>query len=303
MKKWLVITGPTASGKTRLAAHVAHELNGEVISIDSRQVFRKMNLGTGKDLDEYEISGIKIPYHLIDIVDPGSDYHVNAFQNDFQDALMAVTERDKVPVLCGGSGLYLEAVLEEHTFTAVPVNDQQREEWSRKSVTELRELLSEGKPLPIPTDIHSKKRLIRSLEIQAYLDKHPDFPKEKSTTHSYEIIILDLPREERRKRISERLLSRLEGGLIEEVQSLRPIVDDDTLIRYGLEYRYITEYLRGELTREQMVNKLETEIHRFAKRQMTWFRRMSRRYPNIHWLDATQSKEQLTKEIIGIYTN
>jgi tRNA dimethylallyltransferase len=299
MKKWLVITGPTASGKTRLAVHIAHHLNGEVVSIDSRQVFRSMDLGTGKDLQEYIIGGRHVPVHLVDIRDPGEDYHIAAFQKDFDRVIDDIEKCGKIPVLCGGSGLYLEAVLEGHNLTQIPVNEKFRASCSKKPVDELRKMLSKGIPLPYSVDLKSRKRIIRALEIQQYLASHPH-PANMQGTNDSEIFILDLPREERRKRISSRLRERFSEGMLEEVQMLRRQLSDEQLIRYGLEYKWITLYLKGDLSYPEMYTKLETEIHRFSKRQMTWFRRLARKR-SVHWLDATLPSEKLIQEIISKY--
>ena len=300
MKKWLVITGPTASGKTRLAVHAAHRIGGEVISIDSRQVYRGMNIGTGKDLDEYIIGDRRIPVHLVDIREPGEDYHVAAFQKDFEEAILDLEKRDITPVLCGGSGLYLEAVLEGHHFTKVPVNESFRKSCDGQSINMLRKKLKEGSPLPYPVDLKSKKRIIRALEIQRYLEENP-LANKAAKKDNAEVFILGLPREIRRERISTRLKERFSRGMLEEVQKLRTEISDDQLIRYGLEYKWITYYLKGDLTYEEMYNKLETEIHRFSKRQMTWFRRLERKRSDVHWIDATLPVETQLNQLLNYY--
>ncbi len=301
MKKWLVITGPTASGKTKLAVKAAALFDGEVISIDSRQVFKSMDIGTGKDLADYEQNGVKIPYHLIDIVNPGDDYHLTAFQEDFNRVITDMSSRQKVPVLCGGSGLYLEAVLENHTFTSIPVHSDLRAILREKPIGDLKGQYLSGQPLPFQVDKNNKKRLIRAIEMQHFLEKNPGFTFPKYQPHEQEIFIIDLPREIRRERISARLKSRLEHGLVDEVKHLRSVVSDETLIRYGLEYKYVTFFLQGHLSLSEMTQKLETEIHRFSKRQMTWFRRLAKNNPKVHWLDGTMPADQLLDQITAHY--
>ncbi|MEJ2005580.1 MAG: tRNA dimethylallyltransferase [Cyclobacteriaceae bacterium] len=265
--------------------------------MDSRQVFRKMDIGTGKDLGEYSEGGEQVPVHLIDIKDAGEDYHVAAFQDDFESVIQDLNRRQVIPVLCGGSGLYLEAVLEGLQLTQVPVDRRYRDTMRNKTVPELILLLNEGISVPYHVDVKSKKRLVRALEIQRYLASHPEF-KISSGKQDFEIFILDLPRETRRNLISERLKKRFEEGLLQEVEQLRQILPDEQLMRYGLEYKWITLHLNGTMSYDEMFTKLETEIHRFAKRQMTWFRRLSRKYPAAHWLDATLTAENLTEYII-----
>ena len=300
--KWIVITGPTASGKTRLAAAVAREISGEIISVDSRQVFRGMDIGTGKDLSEYGSGDSAVRHHLIDIVNPGDDYHITAFQRDFANAIISVERKGNVPVLCGGTGLYLEAVLEGHEYTFIPVNPALREHLGEVEIEELKQILTGDTALPFQADMSSRKRMIRAIEIREYL-KGNEMNKEASPPEAQpDIFILDLPREIRRERISARLKQRLEAGLIDEVTELRSRVADEVLIRYGLEYKYVVMYLKGELSYTEMAKKLETEIHRYSKRQMTWFRRMERKYGDkIHWIDALQPVELSVRLILDIY--
>ncbi|MCA6078867.1 tRNA (adenosine(37)-N6)-dimethylallyltransferase MiaA [Fulvivirga sedimenti] len=303
MKKWVVITGPTASGKTKLAVQVAARLGGEVISIDSRQVYKSMNIGTGKDLNEYNLPDGSVPYHMIDIVEPGADYHLTAFQEDFTRVISDLNDRNKIPILCGGSGLYLEAVLQNHVHTTIPVNHRFREMLDKLSTKTLKDQYNSGPQLPFPVDVKSKKRLIRALEMQDFLHKNPAFKFPEFEANEHEVFIIDLPRDIRRNRITARLLDRLNGGLIEEVTGLRKKVSDETLIRYGLEYKYVVLYLQDKLSREDMSAKLTTEIHRFAKRQMTWFRRMARNDTTVHWLDGTRPLNELVDEIVRKYNN
>jgi tRNA dimethylallyltransferase len=296
MKDWIVITGPTASGKTRLAVQVAFEISGEIISIDSRQVFRRMDIGTGKDLNEYRSFNVNV--HLIDILDPGDEYHVAAFQEDFDQVIRTIEEQNKTPVLCGGTGLYLESVLSKHRYTKVPVDPELRDTLEKYETSRLIRMLEERPPLPFQVDTHSRKRLIRALEIQEYLKDHR-VNETSQENRSASIFILDLPREERRRRISKRLFKRLNEGMIEEVIQLRESISDEILIRYGLEYKYITLHLQGNISYDQMTSKLETEIHRYAKRQMTWFRRLARQR-EVTWLNAMDPIDKLKELILGL---
>lgn len=296
----ITILGPTASGKTALAAALAARLDAEVISGDSRQVYRGMDIGTGKDLDDYVVEQKRIPYHLIDIVDAGEKYNVYQFQHDFHKAFEDVRERGHSVVFCGGSGLYLEAVLRGYKLLPVPQNEALREALSDKSLDELTYLLSKYKLLHNTTDVDTVKRAIRAIEIEEYYKSHAkevsDFPQLKSLT-----IGLDLSRDERRSRISRRLDVRLKNGMIEEVQRLldRDILAED-LIYYGLEYKYVTLYLTGKLDYTEMHRQLEIAIHQFAKRQMTWFRGMERRGISINWLPADNGIENNVETICGM---
>ncbi|MFD1142729.1 tRNA (adenosine(37)-N6)-dimethylallyltransferase MiaA [Larkinella insperata] len=298
----IVILGPTASGKTRLAVRVARRLNGEVISVDSRQVYRDMDIGTGKDLDEYTIDNQTIPYHLINVVDAGSDYLLYQYQQDFNRILSPILERGRIPVLCGGTGLYLEAVLKGHQYTAIPVNEELR----RALQTETDEqLLERFRQFPAEytawADSSTRKRRIRAIEIATYLSAHPttDFSG-KGSLPDAAVFGLDLPVEVRRQRISDRLRERLQNGMIEEVERLLERgVPAEKLIFYGLEYKFLTQYLRRELDYPTMVTRLETAIHQFAKRQMTFFRKMERDGIPIRWLDGLQPAEVLTELILN----
>ena len=279
----LVITGPTASGKTRRAVDVAKALNGEIISADSRQVYRGMNLGTGKDLEEYD----NIPYHLIDIAEAGEKYNLYRYLRDYQIAYNQIINNNRLPILCGGTGLYVESVLNGLVLPAVPQNDELRENLKDKNLEELKEILSNMKVLHNTTDVDSCKRAIRAIEIQTYYEQHPNeaiLAKPKPINNAV-IIGVDIDRESRRERITSRLKARLECGMVDEIKMLLDSgIAPDDLIYYGLEYKYLTLYVTGHLTYCQMVDELNIAIHQFAKRQMTWFRGMERRGFKINWL-------------------
>ena len=281
----LVVLGPTASGKTRLATRLAALYDGEILSVDSRQVFRGMNLGTGKDYDEYVVDGKPVPYHLIDIVDPGETYHIYQFQQDFTKAYTDILERKKLPVICGGTGLYLEAVLNNHQFTGIPVDIQLREELGESTDEELRRrFLALSSEYHERADLSTRKRTIRAIEIAEYLRVHP-MPEAERPVPVPLVFGLNPPVERRRERIDRRLETRLNEGLIEEVQTLLAQgVSAEKLIFYGLEYKFVTEYLTGVLDRQTMTDRLRVAIHQFAKRQMTFFRKMERDGLAIHWL-------------------
>jgi tRNA dimethylallyltransferase len=287
----ITITGPTASGKTRFAAVLAAKFDGEIISADSRQVYRQMNIGTGKDYDDYCVDGSIIANHLIDIRDAGEKYNLFEFQQDFLSCYDALRKKGKLPFLVGGTGMYIESVLKGYNLQAVPENKQLREELSKHDLDELVQMLRATKPnLHNTTDTTSKKRVIRSLEIAQHSKNHSGshgFP-----TFNSVILGMAFDRECRRRRISERLSTRLEEGMISEVEALLKKVKAEDLIFYGLEYKYITLYLIGELSRQQMVEKLEIAIHQFAKRQMTWFRKMERQGMPIHWIDGQLPMEE-----------
>lgn len=298
--KLVTILGPTAAGKTKLAAHLASRLNGEIISADSRQVYRHMDLGTGKDYEDYLVNGQKVPYHLIDIVDPGYKYNVYEFQKDFIEAYNRVLEQDKYPIMCGGSGLYLEAVLNNYRLISVPNDDKLRLALKDKSLEELAEILAEYKKLHNKTDVDTIPRAIRAIEIEKfYVDNETvdtSFPDIKSL-----IIGVNIDRNSRRQKITKRLKERLEGGMIEEVENLKDKgLSTDDLVYYGLEYKYVALHLAGELTYVQMFQQLETAIHQFAKRQMTWFRRMERNGFEIQWVDAFEPIEQRVDRIVNL---
>jgi len=290
-KPLITILGPTAAGKTRFAAHLAYELDGEIISADSRQVYKDMDIGTGKDLSDYIVKGKHIPYHLIDIREAGEKYSLFHFQRDFHEAYFDILSRKKTPILCGGTGLYIESVLKGYRLLAVPANPELRKQLANKSQEELTKMLSSYKKLHNTTDIDTRKRTIRAIEIADFQEKQ-DIDRVEYLPVESVIVGLSVDRELRRKKISERLKKRLDEGMIEEVEKLlkRGLSADD-LTYYGLEYKYITLYLMGDLSYDEMCSKLETAIHRFAKRQMTWFRGMERRGFTIHWLDATLPME------------
>jgi len=294
----LAIVGPTASGKTAVAAHAAYLLEGEVLSADSRQVYRGMDLGTGKDYSDYEINDKKIPFHLIDLVDAGYQYNVFEYQRDFIKAYADVTSRDKFPVLCGGSGLYLEAVLKDYKLIQVPVNERLRRSLESLSLEELAIILQTYKPkLHNSTDMDTVKRAVRAIEIEDYLAKHPETDTSMPEINSL-VVGIKSDRLSRRKRISERLKQRLDQGMLEEVRGLLDRgLTPDQLIYYGLEYKYLTLHLLGKMSYDQMFSALETAIHQFAKRQMTWFRRMERLGTAIRWLDGHLPLEEKLQQI------
>lgn len=288
MSSLIVILGPTASGKTHLAVQLAHQIDGEIISADSRQVYRGMDIGTGKDLDEYVIDGKKIPYHLIDIIEAGESYHIYQFQQDFQKAYTDILQRGKTPILCGGSGMYLDAVLKGYEFTAVPVNESLRETLLEKSMEELLDIFEANKNVYAEkSDTSTKKRLIRAIEINLFLNQNPDFKITSQPITNATIFGLNPPTEIRRERITKRLIARLENGMILEVEALlNKGISPDKLIFYGLEYKFITQYLMGEISYQIMFEKLNVAIHQFAKRQMTFFRKMENDGLKINWLDS-----------------
>ena len=298
----LAVVGPTASGKTSLAVDVALAVPGaEVVSADSRQVYRGMDIGTGKDLAEYERDGIVVPSHLLDIVDAGEKYNLFEFQRDFLSAYNDIKERGAFPVMCGGSGLYVESVLKGYKLLPVPENPQLREELEKKSLEELTALLSTYKTLHNNTDTDTKKRAIRAIEIEEYYRTCPAeeryFPEINCLT-----IGVSVDREVRRGRITRRLHERLENGMVDEVRGLlEKGVTTEQLMYYGLEYKYLTQYIVGELSYNDMVRGLEIAIHQFAKRQMTWFRGMEKRGVHIHWIDAMLPRDrqvELIKELL-----
>jgi tRNA dimethylallyltransferase len=297
----LVILGPTASGKTALAARLADRMNGEVISADSRQVYRRMDIGTGKDRADYLINGREIRVHLLDIADPGYQYNVFEYQHDFYEVYHDIHSRGRFPVLCGGSGLYIEAVLRNYQLIRVPVNEELRAELKDKTLGELTDILKSFKTsLHNITDIVNTKRAIRAIEIEEYYATHGDnqplLPAIKSLVVGIHTEVSD-----RRARITERLHKRLSEGLVAEVRNLLESgVSKEELIYYGLEYKFVTLYLTGELSYEEMTGKLNTSIHQFAKRQMTWFRRMGKQGITIHWIDGALPTEDKTEMVLKL---
>lgn len=296
----ITILGPTASGKTPLAAALAARLHTEIISGDSRQVYRRMDLGTGKDLADYVVDGYRVPYHLIDIAEPGYKYNVFEFQRDFLKAYEDMRSRGLLPVLCGGTGMYLESVLKGYRLLPVPENPELREKLADKSLEELTAILASYKKLHNTTDVDTAKRAIRAIEIEEYYLHQPvearEFPEIRSL-----IIGVDIDRDLRREKISRRLKQRLDEGMVDEVRALiESGIHPDDLIYYGLEYKYLTLYVTGQMTFDEMYRQLEIAIHQFAKRQMTWFRGMERRGFTIHWIDATRPMEEKVNEIIGL---
>ena len=292
MYNLLTILGATATGKTSLAVRLAAELKGEIISADSRQIYRGMDLGTGKDLDEYVYEGTPVPYHLIDIADAGFRFNLFMYQQEFLKVWQDCERRGVFPVLCGGSGLYVESILKAYRMTPVPENPELRERLACKSLAELSDILSSYRSLHNTTDTDTVKRAIRAIEIAEYYITHEPVKGEFPEIRSLIVGVL-FDRETRRKRITERLHARLQAGMIDEVKGLldRGIKPED-LIYYGLEYKYLTLYLTGELTYDEMVEQLNIAIHQFAKRQMTWFRGMERRGFTIHWMNAELPMEE-----------
>ncbi len=289
MKAYQLITllGPTASGKTSLAAALADRLDTEIISADSRQVYRSMDIGTGKDLSDYLIGNKQIPYHLIDIRQPGDKYNVFEYQHDFFRVYQEVCKRGKLPILCGGTGMYIEAVLKGYKLLDVPPNPTLRQSLSGKPLEELEVMLASYKTLHNKTDVDTAQRAIRAIEIEEYYRHQAPDVKEYEPLRSL-VVGLDIDRQLRREKISRRLKARLEEGMVEEVKNILDSgVSPEDLIYYGLEYKYLTLYLTGRLSYDDMVAQLEIAIHQFAKRQMTWFRGMERRGIRIHWLEAT----------------
>ena len=295
----ITILGPTASGKTALAAALAARLDTEIISADSRQLYRGMDIGTGKDLADYVVDGKSIPYHLIDICDPGYKYNVFEYQHDFFRVFTSLRERGLLPILCGGTGLYIEAVLKGYKLLDVPPNPALRERLSGKSLSELEALLASYKVLHNKTDVDSAQRAIRAIEIEEFYRTQAPDVREYAPLNSL-VVGVAIDRELRREKISKRLRARLDEGMVDEVrQILSQGVAPEDLIYYGLEYKFLTLYIIGRLTYAEMVSQLEIAIHQFAKRQMTWFRGMERRGCTIHWLDATLPMEEKVQQILA----
>lgn len=295
----ITILGPTASGKTKLAAHLASRLgDAEIISADSRQVYRGMDIGTGKDLADYNIGGKDIPFHLIDICEAGEKYNLFRFQQDFHAVYDDILSRHRQPILCGGTGLYIESVLKGYKMEAVPENPALREQLKDCSLHELKKILEDYKTLHNVTDLDTTKRAIRAIEIQAYYREHGTLERDFPAIDSF-IVGVSIDRELRRQRISERLRHRLEQeDMVGEVQRLLERIPAEDLLYYGLEYKYLTLYCLGQLSYDEMVRQLEIAIHQFAKRQMTWFRGMERRGFTIHWIDGTLPLEDQVQFVV-----
>ena len=310
MQKMVTILGPTASGKTQLAAALAYRLHldgqdAEVLSGDSRQVYRGMTIGTGKDLDDYVVEGCHVPYHLIDICEPGTKYNLFQYQQDFHKAYEEIRGRGALPILCGGTGLYIESVLKGYQLSPVPQNQPLRDELEGKSLEELTAMLinlkqQTGSNMHNQTDVDTAQRAIRAIEIETYNLEHPTELRAMPAVPSI-IIGVSIGREARREKISRRLRQRLDEGMVDEIRALlNSGIPAEDLIYYGLEYKYVTEYVVGQTTFDEMFQRLEIAIHQFAKRQMTWFRGMERRGFTIHWVDALLPMDEKLKQIFCI---
>jgi len=299
----ITILGPTATGKTKFAAQLCNSVNGEIISADSRQVYRNMNIGTGKDIEDYIVNNVSIPYHLIDIVDAGYQYNVFEFQRDFLVAYNKIKNNNKTPVLCGGTGLYIDAVLKGYKLIDVPVNLELRKTLENKSLQQLTEILKKYKTLHNKTDVDTVKRAIRAIEIEEYYKYNNVQEKEYPKINSL-IIGINCDRELRRKRITARLKNRISEGLIDEVKNLLDSgLKPEQLTYYGLEYKFITEYIIGKYSFDEFFTKLEIAIHQFAKRQMTYFRGMERKGTKIYWIDSEVSNDEKIKIVLNILQN
>ena len=298
----ITILGPTASGKTVLAAALAAQLHTEIISADSRQIYRGMDIGTGKDLADYIVNGQSIPYHLIDICEPGYKYNVFQYQHDFFRVFRDIESRGKLPILCGGTGMYIEAVLKGYKLLDVPQNPTLRQSLQGKSLAELEQILASYKVLHNKTDVDSAQRAIRAIEIEEYYRTEAPGRNEYEPINSL-IIGVDIDRDTRRAKISQRLRARLAEGMVDEVRQLIDQgVKPDDLIYYGLEYKFVTQYVIGQLSYEEMVTQLEIAIHQFAKRQMTWFRGMEHRGSTIHWVNAAWETARKIDTILELLT-
>ena len=308
MQKLLTILGPTASGKTTLAAHVAAATDAEIISGDSRQVYRRMDIGTGKDLDDYTVGEKQIPYHLIDICEPGTKYNLFEYQRDFLDAYQDISARNKNAILCGGTGLYIESVLKGYQLSPVPQNEELRQRLEGKSLEELTVMLEDlkqrtGSTMHNRSDVDTAQRAIRAIEIEEYNLVHP-VPEREFPAIDSVIVGVDIEREARREKITRRLKDRLNDGMIEEVRGLVDSgIPQENLTYYGLEYKFVTEYVVGLITYEEMFTRLEIAIHQFAKRQMTWFRGMERRGFRIHWIDALLPMDKKVEKVLNVWNS
>ncbi len=304
MNELIAILGPTACGKTTIATALAATIGGEILSADSRQVYRRMDIGTGKDLSDYVVDGQPIPYHLIDICEPGTRYNLFEYQRDFLKAYEGIISRQRQPILCGGTGLYLEAVLRGYSLSPVPQNPELRQRLEGKSLEELTQMLVElkaqtGSNMHNQTDVDTAQRAIRAIEIEEY-NLHAPTPQRHFPQISSIIIGISIDRENRRQRITQRLQARLNEGMVSEVKGLidSGIAAED-LIYYGLEYKFVTEYIIGKLSYDEMFRQLEIAIHQFAKRQMTWFRGMERRGFSIHWVEAAREPLRTVGTVVG----
>ena len=314
----ITILGPTASGKTSLAAALAAQIEtldasiwggstkgAEIISADSRQVYRGMDIGTGKDLEDYTVGGKLIPYHLIDICDAGTKYNLFQYQQDFYDAYLDITHRGVLPILCGGTGLYIESVLKGYHLSPVPQNPALRSSLEGKTLEELTDMLvhlkaKNGSNMHNRTDVDTAQRAIRAIEIETYNLEHPMPERELPAVDSL-VIGVSIDRDARRDKITRRLKQRLKNGMVEEIKGLLDRgIPAENLLYYGLEYKFITEYVIGKTSYEEMLRGLEIAIHQFAKRQMTWFRGMERRGFTIHWIDALQPMEQKVEQVLEL---
>lgn len=296
----VTILGPTASSKTSLAANLALATGSEVISADSRQVYKNMDIGTGKDLKDYTINGVSIPFHLIDIRNAGDKYNVFEYQKDFIEVFQNISNRGIVPILCGGTGMYIEAVLKGYKLIYVPVNEELRKSLEQKSLQELSQILESMKTTHNKSDADTVKRAIRAIEIESYYKTHPEISLNYPSINSL-IVGVRFDREQRRSRISQRLKERLEQGMVDEVRALlEKGVSPQDLIYYGLEYKYLTQFVLNEISFNEMFSRLESAIHQFAKRQMTWFRGMEKKGFKINWLDGNLSIEDKVNAVLGL---
>ena len=305
----ITITGATASGKTAIAANLAQKINGEIISADSRQVYKNMDIGTGKDLQDYTINckddygnsqSVNIPYHLIDIVDAGTKYNVYEYKKDFLTAYNDIIYRNKIPILCGGTCLYIEAVLKNYNMIYVPVNEELRNSLKHKTIDELEKILVSYKPLHNKSDLDTTKRAIRAIEIEDFYNKNQLLNVENVNINPL-IIGIHFEREERRQRITERLKQRLENGLIEEVEKLQKLgISNEDIEYYGLEYKFVSWYLSGKISYDELFTQLNSAIHQFSKRQMTWFRKMEREGIKINWIDGNLPIEEKIRLILEL---
>jgi len=292
MKEIITILGPTATGKTQIAALLAKKIGAEIVSADSRQVYRQMDIGTGKDLSDYQVEGFPIPFHLIDVVEPGVEYNVFQYQQAASKAIKEIQNRGLPVILCGGSGMYLDALLKGYKLFPVPTNLELRAHFQTQSFEDLSKLLATYRPLHNNTDIEIPDRLYRALEIEHFYQNHPEL-QEISTPIPSIIFGLNGDRDLIRNKITLRLKERLKNGMIEEIETLiQNGVNPEQLIRYGLEYKFVTQYLLGELNFDTMFEKLNIAIHQFSKRQMTWFRKMERDGFVIHWIDISLSETE-----------